>query len=155
MDSSQFWLGVGIGLGANIDHQGEQDPSNIAFSVNTSLKSNNHLFSARFGYVAAYVFGDEVRDLSILYGRAIEVDRSMFSFGMGVGKVDGTRNEDFKLFSDEDTKEPFGATGLALELQIRFVKGRHGGLGLYGFGNVNKEMSFFGATIALQLGDLD
>ena len=113
LDSSQFWLGVGIGLGANIDHQGEQDPSNIAFSVNTSLKSNNHLFSARFGYVAAYVFGDEVRDLSILYGRAIEVDRSMFSFGMGVGKVDGTRNEDFKLFSDEDTKEPFGATGLA------------------------------------------
>ncbi|MEL7168749.1 MAG: hypothetical protein AAGN64_05315, partial [Bacteroidota bacterium] len=41
--------------------------------------------------------------------------------------------------------------GLPFEVQA-FVEGRHVGLGLYGFVNLNREASFGGVTLALVLG---
>lgn len=98
------------------------------------------------------LFGKSLNDYSILYGRAFTSSAFLASLGGGLGFVDGSISNG--LFSEEEPEEIEMIIGLPLEAQLFWRPLRFLGLGLYGFANINSEESFYGCTLALQIGKL-
>jgi len=82
--------------------------------------------------------GDRV-DLGLLLGRQWVGESALFSVGAGIGYLKGQHL-------------PSSTVGLALEARLIGRLSRRVGLGVYGFGNVNSQDSFWGATLALRFG---
>jgi|GEM_PF-988962 len=96
------------------------------------------------------VFGDELWDVGLLYGRAFVSGLVHASASAGVGLVGGQTREGI-----HDEGEALPTTfGVPIAAELFFRPMPVLGLGLYGFGNVNREESFAGITAAVQLGRL-
>jgi len=84
---------------------------------------------------------DDVWDVALIWGLASRRSTSFSSFGAGLGYVGGTT-----LGQSSNT------FGLALEAQAFRQLWKGVGIGLYAFGNFNKQNSFGGVTLALRFG---
>jgi hypothetical protein len=114
-----------------------------------SYQSGGNLLSAR-GSGTIAVFGDPLWDLGLVYGRRLVSGGVHASLGAGVGAVGGETRE-----SIHGDSEPLATTfGVPIEIQLSLRPLPVLGIGLYGFGNVNREESFAGVTAAVQIGRL-
>jgi hypothetical protein len=135
--SSGYWLTGGVGFGSR----------GGAAAVGGSYRFGQNLLSARAAGTIAF-FGDELWDIGVLYGRANQPSFIHFSLAAGIGAVGGSGRE--TLF---DPGERLPTTiGVPVEAQLFFRPVPLLGVGLYGFGNVNREESFVGLAAAVQLG---
>lgn len=146
---NQFWAGIGLGPGIFFDLQeNENQFEALAGTIYGTYRFNRNLLSGRRADSGEFL-GKNVYDYALIYGRVLGNEKPMVSLGGGVGYVDGDRSD---LFGDP---EPIDNTlGFAIELQVRFRLFNFLGIGLYGFGNINKEIIFGGVTIGVQLGKL-
>jgi hypothetical protein len=158
------WLGAGLGVGTLFDGDGVEDDIGGALGgvLYASYQSGVHVFSLRAAAAGEFVFGDTFIDVGLLYGRARPGRSSHASLSVGLALVFGERRCDGFLFvcsSEEgvefaDEVEYVVTVGLPVEAQLFWRPTSFGGFGLYGFANLNREASFVGATVGLQLGDL-
>lgn len=160
----RWWLGFGAGIGhVGEGNQTDQDEvgSDGAGALYGSYQTGANLFSVRSAG-AFELFGDGVLDLGVLYGRATIGEGGHVSFGIGLAVVTGYYQDDgldfCGLFGDpsdcpDTSTEGFLTAGIPLEVQLA-LRGRYVGIGIYGFANLNRESSFFGATISLHAGRL-
>ncbi|MEM9996745.1 MAG: hypothetical protein AAF809_03505 [Bacteroidota bacterium] len=80
------------------------------------------------------------------------------SIGAGIALVGVVSDEDGRSvlgslggLSVDQQADRITTLGVPIEVQA-FVQGRHVGLGLYGFVNLNREATFGGVTLAFVLG---
>jgi hypothetical protein len=136
---SAFWVAGGFGFASR----------GPAAHVSGTYRSGGNLFSAR-GAGTIAVFGDELWDVGILYGRSLLAGVVHASAAAGGGLVGGMTREGV-----HDDPRPLQRTfGVPIEVQLFFRPLPVLGIGLYGFSNVNREESFTGVTAAVQLGRL-
>lgn len=171
---SEWWGGIGLGLGELFEDEGAADRIGAAFTgaLYASHQTRAHLLSVRTTAVSE-ITGDHVFDVGVLYGRATTGRRGHVSFSAGLALVAVDRNPDnidvdacvnplCGLFPDSDDRpaeegdeeENAFTVGVPLEVQV-FARPRSVpsfGVGLYVFANVNLEMPFVGATASFQLG---
>lgn len=168
---SEWWIGMGLGLGELFENEGEADRIGAAFSgaLYASYQTRAHLLGLRTTAVSE-ITGDHVFDIGVLYGRATTGGRGHASFSAGLAVVGANRNPDNDIDIDACIPHPFcdfpsdsddrpgdeGAftVGIPLEVQV-FARPRSVssfGFGLYVFANVNLEVPFVGATASFQLG---
>ena len=100
---------------------------------------------------AGEIFGDQLADIGLLYGRESSTDSFHFSFAAGLGRVTGERGEGGLFGSREDISPTIG---IPLELQCNWEPSNYFGLGLTGFANINIEQFFAGIALSVQLGKL-
>ena len=161
---SRSWVGIGAGIGyvaaGSAPEQDVIDNAGVGVLYVSSQRGANG-FSLR-GAGAIELFGDGIADLGLLYGRATTGGGSYGSFGIGVAVVTGSFREDgldlCGILSDRDdcpdtSPQGFTTVGIPLEVQLA-LRGRHVGIGIYGFANLNPESSFVGATVSLHVGRL-
>jgi hypothetical protein len=134
---SRYWLSTGMGWATR----------GPAGHLAGTYQFGGHLLSAR-GAGTIAVFGDELWDLGLLYGRSLVTGVVHASFGAGVGVVGGETRE--SIHGDSESLPT--TVGVPLELQLFLRPLPVIGIGLYGFGNVNREESFAGVSAAIQLG---
>jgi hypothetical protein len=136
-----FWFGGGLGAGSE----------DFAGSLNASFQFGANVVSLRTA-VTAGLFDQGFNDYALLYGRASEPagERYHASAGLGLALVDGCRGG--SVFSDCRSIQT--VVGFPIELQLFWRPGSLVGLGLYGFANLNRDRSFAGVTLGLQLGRL-
>jgi hypothetical protein len=136
-----YWLNGGIGVSRR----------GAAGIVGGSYQFGGNLLSAR-GAGTVAVFGDELWDLGLLYGRATRPGVVHLSLAAGVGIVGGVRPAGGSIF-DPQERIPTTVT-LPIELQLFFRPTGILGVGVYGFASLNEEESFGGAAAAVQIGRL-
>lgn len=163
--SQAWWIGLGVGVG-HIGEGGSAEQDGAASAATGALYASYQLganvFSVR-GAGAFELFGEEIADVGILYGRAITVNRWHMSLGVGLALATGRFQDDglnLNLFcglSDapegcaRDEPQVFSTAGVPLEMQA-FARLGNIGFGIYGFVNVNSESSFAGATLSVVAG---
>jgi len=166
---SEWWVGVGFGLGELFEDEGAADRIGAAFTgaLYANYQTLAHLLGVRTTAVSE-ITGDHVFDVGALYGRATTGRRGHVSCSAGVALVAVDRNPDndidlcvghfcdFPLDSEDrpENEENALTVGIPLEVQL-FARPRSVasfGFGLYVFANVNLEVPFVGATASFQLG---
>jgi hypothetical protein len=136
---TRAWVSAGIGFASR----------GPAGHIAGTYQLGGNLLSARAAGTIA-VFGDELWDVGLLYGRALVSGLVHASAGAGVGLVGGRTREGI-----HDDGEALPTTfGVPIAVELFFRPAPVIGLGVYGFGNVNQEESFAGVTAAVQLGRL-
>jgi len=160
LDSSKkdlFWVNVGLGIGS----------SGGAAGANFSYHFGSTLVSLR------YVYGEEIRgmfegpsplesvwDLGLLYGVSEKASYGVVSVSAGVGLVGGVRRGRYLGSSgwwfshDTYEKVSFSTLGVPMEGQLFWTPSSHLGVGVYAFANLNRERSFIGALLCVQIGAL-
>jgi len=135
------WAGFGVGGGYFAGGGG------LAGHVDVGWLHGKNVVSGRIAAVAdegecilCQTRGDRI-DMALVLGRQWSGVTGLGSIAAGVGYVKGQNL-------------PGSTLGLALEARAIGRVGRHVGLGLYAFGNVNSKDSFFGLTLALRLGGM-
>lgn len=109
-----------------------------------------HLLSFRLAAVSE-LFGDEFWDLAILYGRGRHWSRGAATASIGLGLMDGERCRGIL----GGTCTPLSSRiSLPVAARVSWRALPFGGLGLYGFANLNSEQSFAGAVLTIELGRL-
>ncbi len=87
----------------------------------------------------------------------------MASFSAGLGLVGGVKRgkqlpsedrEDFWSLKRHYEDKQFTTAGIPLQFQLFCTPSRVFGFGLIGFGNINKERSYYGGMLCIQLGKL-
>ncbi|MEM8557760.1 MAG: hypothetical protein AAGG50_08040 [Bacteroidota bacterium] len=154
------WVGAGVGYGALPElperEQGEEGLGVLTGALFVSIERAPVVLTLRAAGATEY-YGDEAYDVGVLVGVGGGGPMRHLSVGVGLALVN--------VVSDDDGLSLFGSVsgridgpadrtttlGLPLEVQA-FVQGRHVGLGLYGFVNLNREATFGGVTLAFVLG---
>lgn len=148
--TTTVWLNGGLGFSSL---------GSLAGSAAFSIKFNRLMLSVRTTAnsecVELFCGGDEFYDYGILVGFASATQKSHLSISAGIARVTGSRFEgDPGLFGSGKRTNINPTVGLPVELQYFAKLSRIFGLGIYFFANVNREKSFGGLTIGLQLGKL-
>ena len=89
----------------------------------------------------------DVQDFGFLIGVGNHPGLLRYSIGAGVGQTTVT-------FTDGSTSHKKSAVGMPLESQLFVQPLRFVGVGLYGYGDVNDQRSFWGWSISVALGRL-
>jgi hypothetical protein len=137
----RFWISAGLGVGSE----------DFGGSANVAFQHGSRLFSLRTTATAG-LFDDGFGDVALLYGYATPTSRRHHAgAAIGVAIVNGCIDPgEGSLFSsciDQGT-----VLGLPIEAQLAWLPAKFLGIGLYGFGNLNRMRSFGGVTLSLQLG---
>ncbi|MEX1138550.1 MAG: hypothetical protein WEF53_04300 [Bacteroidota bacterium] len=143
----KYWATVGAGL--TFAERLFANGLGVAFSY----KPGGIHFSARFvaaDRVPGYLFDgkpplDYLQDLSVLVGVSQEDENTIFVFSAGPGLVNGK-------FNEAQNNRRFSVTGLSLEAQAILKLGKSVGVGAYLFSNINKEASYVGILLSIQVG---
>ena len=149
------WLSFGLGAGGG----------GIAGGLNLSYLKNNHYFSLRNVVVSHLtLYGSQevtesAGDVSFLYGSCKRNKNTFSSVGFGLGIVTGTAERDYfedglEEITEHGKERRYRVIGIPFEVQFRINIFSFIGIGLYGFGNVNKEKSYAGVLVCLYLGKL-
>ncbi|WP_211483060.1 hypothetical protein [Fodinibius roseus] len=142
-NKNSFWINAGIGVGT-------PGIAGIASASYQFLGSN--LLSLR-GAITGELFGDELWDIGLLYGRATTAQDYHASISAGLAVMGGSRSSG-GLFSDTPREEVSRQVGFPIGGQLFWLPSRFIGLGLSGFANLNGERSFAGLAFSLQIGKL-
>lgn len=134
----RFWVSGGLGGGSE----------GWGVSANVAFQHRSHLFSLR--WAATTGFDDAVSDVALLYGYATPTSsRNHAGAAIGIAIVEPCFDSD-GLFSS--CIEQRTVLGLPIEAQLAWLPAKSLGIGLYGFGNINRIRSFGGVTLSLQFG---
>lgn len=142
-NKNRFWVNAGIGVGT---------PDLAGIASASYQFSGSNLLSLR-GTVAGEIFGDELWDIGLLYGRATTAQDYHASISAGLAVMGGSRSSG-GLFSDTPREEISRQIGFPIGGQLLWLPSRFIGLGLSGFANLNEERSFAGLAFSLQIGKL-
>lgn len=98
----------------------------------------------------AELFGDEMWDTGLLYGRGTHTRAYQAWPAIGVGLADGTRSSG--LFGQA---HPLASVvGIPVEAHVNWTPASWFGVGVYGFADVKHSQSFGGVALAVELGPL-
>ncbi|MEL6770111.1 MAG: hypothetical protein AAFP18_03520 [Bacteroidota bacterium] len=153
------WIGAGVGPGVLPDlperEQSEDGLSALTGALFASIERGRAVLTLRSAVAAEYA-GDQAYDAGVLVGVGGGGPMRHLSIGAGIALVGVVSDDDgLRLLGGLGgvDRPPDRTTTLGLPFEVQaFVKGRHVGLGLYGFVNLNREASFGGVTLALVLG---
>jgi hypothetical protein len=139
-----FWITGGLGVGSE-DYAG---------TAGISYQHGAHLFSLRVAGTAG-LFDDGFGDVALLYGRARRRAGSRYRLGAaaGISAADGCATEGSGSFFGSCQDRPT-VIGFPLEAHVTWLPAKSFGIGLYGFGDINRTRSFAGVTLSIQLGKL-
>ncbi len=137
---SGVWLTAGLG-------PGWVHETALAGAASLSYRSGASVLVWRVAGVAE-LFGDEMWDIGLLYGRATRTRVYQAWAAVGVGLADGTRSPSF--FGQ--TYQLSSVVGIPLEAHLTWTPASWFGLGLYGFADVNHSQSFAGVALGIDLG---
>jgi hypothetical protein len=137
----RFWVSAGLGVGSE----------DFGGSANVAFQHGSHLFSLRTAATAG-LFDDGFGDVALLYGYATPTSRRHHAgaaIGIAIvnGCIDPGEGGLFGSCIDQGT-----VLGLPIEAQLAWLPAKFLGIGLSGFGNLNRTRSFGGVTVSLQLG---
>jgi hypothetical protein len=137
----RFWVSAGLGVGSE----------DFGGSANVAFQHGSHLFSLRTAATAG-LFDDGFGDVALLYGYATPTSRRHHAgaaIGIAIvnGCVDPGEGSLFSSCIDQGT-----VLGLPIEAQLAWLPTKSLGIGLYGFGNLNRRRSFGGVSLSLRLG---
>ena len=142
--ADRIWFGSGLGAASG----------GMGFSGHWTFVTGRHVLSLRsagsfdpFGDLFSVLSGRDLSssayDFGLLYGRPlVDSPGGFVSIGAGIGGAQQAR-EDAPV-----------VLGLPLEMQAAVRLSSWFGLGFYGFANFNREQSFGGFTLGLQVGQL-
>lgn len=135
-----YWLNAGLGTNSL---------GFIAASASVSLQPEWGVLSLRGTANSEDLFGDEIWDVGLLYGRSVGLgDNVMLSGGAGIAVVGGSRGGG--IFS-ERVGIP-SVIGFPLEAQAMWQFLPPFGIALYGYADFNSVESFAGVTLCLHAG---
>ena len=135
------WLTVGLGPGWVRE-------TAFAGAASLSYRSGSSVLVWRMAGVAE-LFGNEMWDTGLLYGRGTRTRAFETWAAVGVGLADGTRSSG-SLFGQNDPLS--SVVGVPLEAHLTWTPANWFGVGLYGFGDVNHSQSFGGVALGVELG---
>lgn len=142
--TERIWFGTGLGPASG----------GMGYAGHRTFMTGRHAFTLRsagsldpFGEVFSALSGSDASssayDFGVLYSRPlVDTPRGFVSVGAGIGGAQRMR-EDAPV-----------VLGLPLEVQATVRLSSWFGLGLYGFGDLNREQSFGGFTLGFQAGKL-
>ena len=144
-----YWMNIGVGASNAYD-------STASFAISASAQKKHHILSIRWvssSKISIYESAKKkVWDLGILYGGILRGKNGFISLSGGIGGVGGTRGDEFVESTGERQDDTFTTAGFPIELQLFWTPSSNFGIGLYGFSNINKEETFTGVALALQIG---
>ena len=166
-DSSAQFFWVNGGLGASSVHGGlGSDPGAPSFGGSFCYQSGKNLFSFRYlRNEELQILGENspsetVWDFGVLYGRIAKASYGFASISTGISIVGGVQRGRYLSSSGEwfgtsyYEENNFITVGITVEGQLFWTPLDFFGIGFYGFANLNKEKSFIGALLSIQLGKL-
>lgn len=151
--SAQFyWFNAGGGASSVQGGLGESS-FGVSPGVSFSYQLGNNLFSVRHVYNVEFqihVFGESstpeaVWDVGALYGRIAKASYGFASISGGISIVGEVRPYKERTFL---------TAGIPFETQLFWTPLPSFGIGIYGFANLNREKSFVGALLCIQIGKL-
>lgn len=134
------WVTAGVGPGS----------IGAAGQLAGTIDYRGNLFTVRGAMVAEF-FGDDLWDVGLMYGRGVHTGRLFLSLNAGMGLAGGTRDTGF--LGSSTAPRPHRFT-VPLEAQVAWRPSTFLGLALSALGSINKDGSFGGITLGLQLGKL-
>jgi hypothetical protein len=134
------WVNFGLGGSSNGPSAGISGSYQIKYHV-ISLRA---LYNEEIGIWDN--FPDNSSDMGLLYGLGARKKFFNVSISTGISRVSGS----VITYSDE---RKYAVVGIPIELQF-FHTGKIVGIGIYGFANINRELSFVGGLLCIQLGKL-
>ncbi|MGH7671686.1 MAG: hypothetical protein ACREMC_02215 [Gemmatimonadales bacterium] len=148
---STWWVTLGAGIGDFGTATGMGAQVSGAYQFGRSLLAARS--TVALGDIVEVLFanpGDIIgtEDFGLLFGRASAPGSIHASAAAGVGIA---RLQRAAGSGNESTSEHFG---VPLEAQLFWRPTRVFGVGLYGYGNLNNEQSFWGLSVSVQLGRL-
>ena len=153
-DVSQSWVTLGMGQatwGGLIELGGQFTFSHQAGRV---VMTGRALvgFDLVSGVLATEGTVIDVQDFGLMLGVGNRPGLIRYSFGTGVALAAITHKGPMTV--DHNVDQKTSAVGLALEGQLFIQPLRFLGVGLYGYGDLNKERSFWGWSISVAVGRL-
>ncbi|MBA4159794.1 MAG: hypothetical protein H0X65_20345 [Gemmatimonadetes bacterium] len=145
--TQSFWINAGVGVGT----------LDLAAAASASYQFGSSLLSVRTAATGEFELlgpADELWDVGLLYGRATPPGTFHAALGAGVALVRGTLRGGGGFGPPEREERIPTTVGLPVELQLFWRPTTILGLGIYGFANANREQSFAGAALSVQLGSL-
>lgn len=148
---TNFWLAAGVGLSSL---------GSLGGVASVNVQRRRLLFSARATAneqcVSLFCGGDELFDTALLVGVATlsPDDPAHASFALGVARVTGSRFIDGPGFFGGGRAAITPSLGLAADAQVDLRLGGGAGLALDLYLDINREASFAGFTLGLELGKL-
>ena len=144
------WLTLGAGRGFFGTKTGIGAHVSITFQFGANVLS---MRSSGTGDILETLFGNSgdivgTSDWGVLYGRATPPGRVHASIAAGIGSARVYRGA---ASGDPTTTVHFG---VPLEGQLFLRVSSVVGVGLYGYGNLNKDRSYWGLSAAIELGRL-
>ena len=149
---STWWITLGAGRG----FFGGGTETAIGAHISASYQFGANLISVRSsgtGDILENLFGNPgdivgTSDWGVLYGRASTHGHLHRSLAVGIGTA--------RVYRAAASGDPTSTThfGVPLEGQLFLRVGGVFGLGLYGYGNVNSDKTYWGLSAAIELGRL-
>ena len=131
-----------VGVGPGWVHE-----TAFAGAASLSYRSGASILIWRVAGVAE-LFGDEMWDTGLLYGRATRTRAYQAWAAVGVGLADGTRRSSFFGTADQLSS----VVGIPVEAHLNWTPASWFGVGAYGFADLNHSQSFAGVALAIELG---
>lgn len=146
-ESTRVWGTIGLGLGGweNMGDQGAN--AALGWVLQATGQRGHGLLTARMSGVAT-PFAGGVMDAGLLYGRASERGNWRLSAAAGLAWVQWWD----ELWDTGDDTET--TVGVPLAAEALWMPGRHFGLGLQAFGNLNSTASFGAGALVMSIGNL-
>jgi hypothetical protein len=150
--NNPYWITLGLGGSSVFD--------NSASSVLAiSAQKRHQLLSLRLVHNSEFLSfsspDERVWDVGLLYGGIARGRYGFMSLSGGISMVGGVRRGEFVkstgFLSSEHKKDRFFTVGLPIEAQLFWTPSQNFGIGLYGFSNINKEETFTGVALAVQI----
>jgi hypothetical protein len=134
--------GVSFGLGLGTGYFEDADNA-MAIETHLSYIFGANLLSLRTAAVGE-LLGEDVTDISLMYGRILSHGSKYASFSIGMGSVEVARD----VFHGQESE---WATGFAAGLHLLYRPISYFGVGINGFTNLNSKKSFTGFTIGVEI----
>lgn len=150
-----WWLNTGIGGGGY----------GIASGTILSFQWDKMIFSIRTAGTSDFYFDEapdvtrNAGDIAILYGKCSKSKYGFSSISVGIAYVMGTKSIKYYEFNgtceiERHRKREYKTLGIPVEIQLFFTPFSFMGIGLYGFGNFNKEIIYEAVLLCIQIGKL-
>jgi hypothetical protein len=164
--SSQFgWVNGGFGAssvkgGLGVNSFGVSPGVSFSYQSEKNLISVRYVYNIEFQPIVGLSPDETVWDAGVLYGRIAKVSYGLASISGGIGVVGGVRRGKYLSSSggwfgtSYYEKLTFLTVGIPVEGQLFWTPLDFWGIGFYGFANLNKEKSFIGALLCIQIGKL-
>lgn len=152
---NQGWLNIGLGI------VGGKKGGGFSFGMSLSYYPGRYIISARYFSAVNPLMVEiqkgvshieNISDISFLYGfiKKNKWGFASISTGLGLIKVNKKIGLDYVAYKEKN----FITFGIPFESQIFLTPFPVLGIGIYFIANINKEVSYIGASLCLQIGIL-